>query len=122
MSQLRDEKLQAKREARLSDRRYRELQDLKVILQAPEGRRFIHRLLDEITNTFGGSFPPKNPEALQLSFNEGQRDVGISVMTDCQEASVDDYWLMLQEAWSANLHDEDTEEEEAKASTANEEI
>lgn len=76
-------------EARVRDRktgakfrRERETQDLKRLLDLPEGRRFMRRLMG-----FCRVFETSMTGNSQTFFNEGMRNVGLMVIREIAEAS-----------------------------------
>lgn len=66
-----------------------EIDDLKWVLSNKRGRRFVRRLL-EMAGVYRSSF---NTNALTMSLNEGQRNVGLKLvaqmMTHCPERYID---------------------------------
>jgi hypothetical protein len=62
--------------------RQREIDDVKEVLKTPAGRRFYWRWMG-ICGIFRISF---NPNSNQTAFNEGQRNVGLSLLNDLNEA------------------------------------
>lgn len=79
-----------------SRRKDRELDDLKVVLKKPEGRRVIYKLLCEC-GVFKASF---SLNSMQTSFSEGRRDIGLSLLKDLDEAEPNAYSQMLTEHFS----------------------
>lgn len=73
--------------------RERELKDLRAILDMPEGRRFVWRLLEHC-KVFQSIW---HPSAL-IHFNEGARNVGLFVLNDIEEANPDALLVMRREA------------------------
>lgn len=74
-------------------RRLRELDDLKVVMQQPEGRRFMWRLLEQC-GVYRTSFTGNS----ETFFREGQRNVGLWALTEMQEAAPDQFLMTMQEA------------------------
>lgn len=70
-----------------------ELEDVRFVMNAPQGRRFMNRLI-EFCGVNKSSFTGNST----TFFNEGQRNVGLMVFTDLEESCPDLYLLMRQEA------------------------
>lgn len=83
------------KEAEQKEKRGRdlELDDMATILSMPQGRRFIWRYL-EACGVFRTSFTGDNA----TFYNEGQRNVGLRLLADVNEAAPESYALMLQES------------------------
>ena len=80
-----DENKQSKEDGAKRERRHqRDVNDLRKILAIPEGRRYIWRLWG-ITGVFRSSYTPK--DANMTAFREGQRDVGLAMLQDINDAS-----------------------------------
>ncbi len=76
------------RGARAKDREKQEAADLKAVLATPEGRRFVHGLL-----AFCGEHRTVfHTNAIQMSFNEGARTVGLMLKKRIVRASPE--WLV----------------------------
>lgn len=65
-------------------RRSRDVNDLRKVLAIPEGRRYIWKLWG-LTGVFRSSYTPK--DANMTAFREGQRDVGLALLQDINDAS-----------------------------------
>lgn len=65
-------------------RKQREINDLRDILTTPQGRRYIWKLWG-CTGVFRASYAPK--DANLTAFREGQRDIGLILLQDINEAS-----------------------------------
>lgn len=83
------------KEAKLKEKRgrERELDDVRYVLNSKQGRRFLWRYLAECgvyRSSFNGQF--------QTFFNEGQRNVGLKLLADIQEASPEAYVTMMKES------------------------
>jgi hypothetical protein len=80
-------------DARKRAARQTEIGDLKWLMSSPRGRRIVWRLLD-LAGPFRMSF---NTNAMQMAFNEGNRNLGLrlfnEVMTLCPEL----YPVMVKE-------------------------
>jgi hypothetical protein len=70
--------------AKRERRRQRDVNDLRVVLKIPEGRRYIWKLWG-ITGVFRASYTPK--DANYTAFKEGQRDIGLALLSDINDAS-----------------------------------
>lgn len=83
------------KQARRKERslRERELDDVKAVLSTKEGRRVWWKFLD-FCGVFRSSFTGNN----STFYNEGQRNVGLKMLGDMNEAMPDAYALMLKEA------------------------
>jgi len=75
-------------------RRENEVVDTQYILSSFNGRRFLWRYL-ELCGVFKTSF---SPESSQAAFNEGQRNVGLRLLSDINEANPDAYLQMMKES------------------------
>jgi hypothetical protein len=78
------------------NRKDRELDDLKVVLKLPEGRRFIYWMLSSV-GVWNTSF---SLNSMQTSFNEGRRDVGLMLLKQLDEAEPNVHSQMLKEHYS----------------------
>lgn len=78
----------------ITEDRRNELQDIREIMAFKKGRRFMWRML-EATHIFQPIFDLQNAV---MAFNEGQRNIGLMLMADIQEASPEKYTLMMKEA------------------------
>ena len=65
-------------------RKSREINDLRDILAIPQGRRYIWKLWG-LTGVFRASYVSK--DANLTAFKEGQRDIGLALLQDINEAS-----------------------------------
>lgn len=85
---------EAVKEARLktSDRRDREIDDLRVVMSTVQGRRVINRIME-----FCGMFRTSFTGNSYTFFNEGQRNVGLFLYGELQEVP-DLYLDMIAEA------------------------
>ena len=66
--------------------------DLAWLMQQPQGRRFMARLL-EITGTQRSSFTGNST----TFFNEGARSVGLLLLDEIKAVALDEYFAMLKE-------------------------
>ena len=71
----------------------RRISDLKELLRYPAGRRFIWEELSR-TGVFRSSF---SLNSMQTAFQEGQRDIGLSLLRDINEAEPTAFARMQQE-------------------------
>lgn len=81
---------EATRDAKL--RRERELNDLRSVLNTIEGRRFLWRILE-----FCGLYKTSFTGSSETFFLEGQRNVGIKLITEIIETEPEAYLLMMKE-------------------------
>lgn len=70
-----DPKQLKERGARAKDREKQDAEDLKAVLASPEGRRFVRGLLADC----GEHRTSFHTNAIQMSFNEGARNVGLKL-------------------------------------------
>lgn len=85
-----DEKAQA--DLRQQSKREQEVADFKWLMADPRGRRFMNRLL-AYTGLFRASTTCDN-----YAFrSEGRRDVGLFLLTDINDHTLDEYVQMMQE-------------------------
>lgn len=77
--------------------RQKEVDDVRKILKTPEGRRFVWRQLS-LCGIFRSSW---NLNSNQTSFSEGQRNVGLGLLVDVNEADPTAYAKMQSEHVSA---------------------
>jgi hypothetical protein len=75
------------------DARKIELRDLSAVLDTPEGRRVLWRLLD-VAGVHRSTF---NPHGSISAFNEGMRNVGLIFQKDITDHFPQKYVDMLQE-------------------------
>ena len=83
------------REARKTERNVRDgqLEDLRVILGMPEGRRVLWRFMEKC-GTFRSVF---DGHGAKMSFNSGQQDVGHFIQAEIMEARRDAFAQMMDE-------------------------
>lgn len=74
--------------------RDRELNDICSILDLPSGRRYIWKLLSRC-GVYESSF---DVSGSKMYFNEGQRNVGLTILADINEANPEVYVTMMKEA------------------------
>lgn len=77
--------------------RQKEIEDVKKILEKPEGRRYLWRMLREC-GIFSNSFTLNSN---QTAFNEGKRDIGLAMLIDINEADKTAFAKMQNEYLSA---------------------
>lgn len=73
--------------------REQELRDFGVIVSTREGRRYVWNLLKRC-HIFTTSWEP----SAKIHFNEGERNVGLRILTDINEANPAAYAVMQSEA------------------------
>lgn len=94
--------------------RAEELEDIKAIAATASGRRMLARVFAQ-ANIFT-ALPPDN--ALVMSFNEGQRNVGLMLMNDLLEVSPEKYLTIKKaikergERYGKTLVDPDLDEDD----------
>lgn len=74
------------------DQRRQELDDVRYILSNAVGRRFFWRYLGEC-----GLFQSSFTGSSETFFREGQRNVGLKLMADLNDADPNAYAVMLKE-------------------------
>lgn len=72
----------------------REREDLRKILDLPEGRRFVWSIL-ETAGIYGRAF---TGEALSMAFNEGRREIGITLLEKIEGHAQGSFLIMQREA------------------------
>lgn len=72
--------------------REQELEDVKFILGSLQGRRFVWRYLEEC-----GVFKTSFTGTSQTFFLEGERNVGLRLLADINEAQPEAYVTMMKE-------------------------
>lgn len=72
--------------------RHQEMVDLAKILESPEGRRFLWRLLDR-SKVFGSIWEA----SARIHYNAGVQDFGHFLMSEITEASQEAFFLMMKE-------------------------
>lgn len=77
--------------------RQKEISDIKSILNKPEGRRYIWRLLCKC-GIFNNSF---TGDSNLTAFNEGKRNIGLDILLDVNEAEPAAFARMQNEYISA---------------------
>ncbi len=73
--------------------RENELDDVRHVLSTPNGRRFFWRYLSEC-----GVFKTSFDGSSRTYFNEGERNVGLKLMADVNDADPEAYVTMLLES------------------------
>lgn len=106
MAQTQKEKEQIKRDI--------ELNDIKVVLSTPEGRRFYWRVMEAGT-IFGDIFCGE--EQSYTNRNLGRRDVSLKFFNDLFEADPNAYVKMQRERSSRDKMDESDIKEDIKNKT-----
>lgn len=79
--------------------RQKEIDDIRKTLKTPEGRRFIWRMLGKC-GVFRNSF---NSNSNQTAFSEGQRNIGLDLLNDINEADIAAFARMQNEYLSVTL-------------------
>jgi hypothetical protein len=78
----RDEKLRLEQEEK----------DLAVLLEQPEGRRYLWKMLD-----FCGVYRTSFTGSSETFYLEGKRNVGLMILSEIMKASPEAYLLMINE-------------------------
>ena len=81
--------------------RRRELDDLKQVMSSAAGRRLVWRALG-YCGVHRSSF---STNAIQMSYSEGRRNVGLWLESEVMEVSPEHYLLMQQEAFTKEKSD-----------------
>lgn len=85
-------KKKIKREEILKREKDREVADLKKVLSSPEGRRYVWRLMSA-AGVFRTSFTGNST----TFFNEGKREIGLTVLSEVMSASMGSFTQMQTE-------------------------
>lgn len=80
-------------ENRIINGRDKELDDIRFILSTPQGRRVYWRLLSQF-GIFKTSFTGNST----TFFNEGQRNAGLFLLSELNDADPEAYVLMMKES------------------------
>lgn len=96
MSEIDDQDKIKRRESLDNISRRRELADVAFVLNSLEGRRFFWRMLINC-GIFKSSFTGNNT----TFFNEGERNVGLTLLADMNEADPAAYLKCINEAKAA---------------------
>lgn len=71
----------------------KQVEDFKWLMKQAPGRRYAWRLLEK-TGVFRTSF---DDSSQRTAFNEGQRNIGLMVLSELNEHCPEQYLLMLKE-------------------------
>lgn len=71
------------------------LDEIRKVMQSAPGRRWMNELLERC-HCFHTSFISGAPDA--SAFREGERNIGLQILADIQNAAPDLYLTMIQEA------------------------
>lgn len=93
MSDIDDNEKTEKRETKTRLMRRQELQDVAFVLSTIEGRRFYWRMMQRC-GIHKSSMTGNNT----TYFNEGERNIGLLLLADLEEADPDSYVRCLKEA------------------------
>lgn len=80
-------------DAKATAQRKREIEDFKWLVAHKQGRRLLWRLLS-MTGVFTSSMTGNS----QTFFNEGRRDIGLQLMAEVNEHSLEAFVQMMKEA------------------------
>lgn len=78
----------------LERERQKDLRDIKNLMDSESGRRIIWRVFDK-SHVFATSF---NPDTSVMAFNEGERNVALTLLADVMEVAPKKFQVMLLEA------------------------
>ena len=93
-----NEKQLRKADEEIKARRKKEIDDMLFVLASEQGRRVMWRIL-QMCGTFECSFHP----SAAISFQEGQRNIGLRILLMVDEADVEAYpKMMVEEAKKGN--------------------
>lgn len=92
-------------------KRDRELNDIKVMLATPEGRRFIWRVLSEGKIFVDGYIP--DDKGYGTTYNTGRRSVGLWALAEVMEAKPEAF-MQMQREHASEAKREETEENDKK--------
>lgn len=98
---IQEEKDAARKEEFRKRRAERDRSDLKKVLEMPEGRRFLWKLMSG-SRVFSSIF---TNNALEMSFREGRRTIGLEILQQITNASPDALTRMQKERESDGLMD-----------------
>lgn len=82
-------------ENKILNGRQRELEDIRLMLELPSGRRFIWRQL-EVCGIYKTSMTGNS----STFYNEGMRAVGLALLADIMEAAPESYLQMMKENYA----------------------
>lgn len=85
--------------------------DLAGVMSTQGGRRFVWRILDELSGTLNGSYVS---DSHATAFNEGKRAVGLALTLELQRVAPGPYVHMLSEHLASQRAEEARREQEAK--------
>lgn len=80
--------------------REREIEDFKYLMEHPQFRRFMWRLLEK-SGVYRSSF---SLNGLEMSFKEGNRNLGIALISELHEHCPTRYIQMIKERKQTNEH------------------
>jgi hypothetical protein len=94
--------------------RQKDIDDIRKVLKTPEGRRLFWRLLSKC-GIFRNSF---NLNSNQTAFCEGQRNIGLELLNEINEADITAFSRMQNEYLSALNSKKQAKETEENARTS----
>jgi len=100
------------KEEKVKQKLNNELSDLKFVLQSPEGRRFVWRVLEQ-GNLFHNTYV-HGDQGYATTYNDGRRSVSLWTLNKVLEAKPEAFIQMQQEHKSVKKSDENIEKLEAK--------
>jgi hypothetical protein len=78
--------------------------DWKHVMATEAGRRFVWRIIDELSGATNGSFVAGVPDL--TSYNEGRRHVGLQLITEAQRITEKEYVHMVCEQLASQRAEE----------------
>jgi hypothetical protein len=78
--------------------------DWKWVMSSETGRRFVWRIIDEISGATNGSFSAGAPDL--TAFNEGRRAVGLQLISESQRITEKEYVHMVCEQLASQRAEE----------------
>lgn len=73
-----------------------EKMDIQAVMNTENGRRLVYRMLVR-AGLYQTSYDPEAPEK-NIFFKEGQRNMGLWLLSELQDAAPDSYLLMMKES------------------------
>lgn len=95
MSAIDDKEKVDRKELKWRVGRRRELEDIAFVLSTPEGRRFYWRIMEKC-GLHRSSFGQGSTNT--ICFNEGERNIGLLLLADLEEADPQAYVKCLSES------------------------
>ena len=93
--------------AKAKEERRQELKDIQAVMSAPQGRRLMWRIINQMCHVDTLS---KEHSGSETYFNEGERNIGRLLKSDVYAASFDEYQKMERECVIQRIDEELLEE------------